>query len=106
MITPFKAVIGDTYKAVEQRLHIAIRVRFGLPVALPKDLEALVKNADRAAAYLEATKLAGFAASEANLFFGRPPALSATTAREYLTPWPASTAEARYLDRFGKLARE
>jgi 5'-deoxynucleotidase YfbR-like HD superfamily hydrolase len=106
MISPFKAVIGDAYKAVEQRLHAAIRIRFELQVALPKDLEALIKKADRAAAFLEATKLAGFAAAEAQRFFDRPPALSAATLREYLTPWPAGTAEARYLERFTKLARE
>jgi 5'-deoxynucleotidase YfbR-like HD superfamily hydrolase len=106
MISPFKAVIGDAYKAVEQRLHAAIRIRFGLQVALPKDLEALIKKADRAAAFLEATKLAGFAAAEAQRFFDRPPVLSAATLREYLTPWPAGTAEARYLERFTKLARE
>src|ERR1700731_1462254 len=35
MITPFKAVIGDSYKAVEHRLLAAIHVRFGLPAALP-----------------------------------------------------------------------
>jgi hypothetical protein len=106
MISPFKAVIGDAYKAVEQRLHVAIRVRFGLPVALPKDLEALIKKADRAAAFMEATRLAGFAAAEAQRFFGEPPVLSGSASREYLTPWPAGTAQARYLDRFTKLARE
>jgi len=106
MISPFKAVIGDAYKAVEHRLQVAIRVRFGLPAALPKDLDALIKKADRAAAYLEATKLAGFSAAEAQRFFRQPQALSASTAREYLTPWPAGIAEARYLDRFAKLARE
>lgn len=106
MITPFKAVIGDAYKAVEQRLHGAIRLRFGLPVHLPRDLEALIKKADRAAAYLEATKLAGFATAEARRFFGGPPALSASTTREYLTPWTAGSAESRYLERFTKLARE
>ena len=31
MITPFKAVIGDSYKAVEARLLAAIHLRFGLP---------------------------------------------------------------------------
>jgi len=31
MITPFKAVIGDSYRAVEARLHVAVRLRFGLP---------------------------------------------------------------------------
>ena len=31
MISPFKAVIGDNYKAVEARLLAAIHLRFGLP---------------------------------------------------------------------------
>src|SRR5579859_8063947 len=31
MISPFKAVIGDAYKAVERRLLAAIHRRFGLP---------------------------------------------------------------------------
>src|SRR5579862_8351784 len=31
MISPFKVVIGDAYKAVEHRLLAAIHVRFGLP---------------------------------------------------------------------------
>ena len=62
MISPFKTVIGDAYKAVEQRLLAAIHLRFGLPAALPRDLVDLIKAADRVAAYLEATRLAGFAA--------------------------------------------
>ena len=36
MISPFKAVIGDSYKAVEQRLLAAIHLRFGLPAKLPE----------------------------------------------------------------------
>src|SRR6185436_14084239 len=70
MITPFKAVIGDSYKAVERRLLSAIHLRFGLPAALPAELTRLIKSADRAAAHLEATKLAGFAEAEARRFFG------------------------------------
>src|SRR5437764_11038073 len=77
MITPFKAVIGDSYKAVESRLLAAVHVRFGLPVHLPAELLTLIKAADRAAAYLEATRLAGFSATEASRFFGRPPKFSA-----------------------------
>ncbi len=106
MITPFKAVIGDTYKAVEARLLAAIHVRFGLPLKPPTDLLAVIKTADRAAAYLEATRLAGFAAAEATRFFGRPPRFSAVIQRDYLTPWPADVAEARYIERFTKLTRE
>lgn len=106
MISPFKAVIGDAYKGVEARLLAAIHLRFGLPAALPDCVIALIKSADRAAAYLEATRLAGFAASEAALFFGREPRLPAAIERDYLTPWPAGTAESRYLERFTKLLRE
>src|SRR5438270_2519918 len=49
MISPFKAVIGDSYKAVEQRLLAAIHVRFGLPAALPRELVSLIKAADQGA---------------------------------------------------------
>jgi uncharacterized protein len=106
MISPFKAVIGDAYKVVEARLLAAIHLRFGLPAALPADLVALIKAADRAAAFLEATRLAGFARTEAGRFFGRPPHLTAAIERDYLTPWPAETAQARYLERFARLTAE
>jgi 5'-deoxynucleotidase YfbR-like HD superfamily hydrolase len=106
MISPFKAVLGDSYKAVETRLLAAIHLRFGLPPTLPNALVVLIKTADRAAAHLEATRLAGFAATEAAQFFGRPPKFSAVIERDYLTPWPAEVAEARYLERFTKLIHE
>ena len=103
MISPFKAVIGDAYKGVEARLLAAVHVRFGLPAALPAELVALIKASDRSAAYLEATRLAGFSAAEARKFFGPPPKFSAVIERDYLTPWPAEVAERRYLERFTKL---
>jgi 5'-deoxynucleotidase YfbR-like HD superfamily hydrolase len=105
MISPFKAVIGDAYKSVESRLLAAIHVRFGLPAALPADLLSLIKTSDRSAACLEATRLAGFSAGEARRFFGPPPKFSADIERDYLTPWPADVAEARYLARFQKVAQ-
>jgi len=104
MISPFKAVIGDAYKAVERRLLTAIHLRFGLPAKSAPELEELIKLADREAAFLEATRLAGFETAAALRFFGRPPALSAAMERDYLKPWPAATAQARYLERFKKLA--
>ncbi len=105
MISPFKTVIGDAYKTVEQRLLAAIHLRFGLPAVLPDEFNILIKTADRAAAYFEATRLAGFDAAEARRFFGRPPVFSLALERDYLTPWPADVAEARYLERIGKLTR-
>jgi len=105
MISPFKAVIGDSYKAVENRLLAAIHLRFGLPPKLPESLQKLIKAADRNAAYLESTHLAGFEDSEARKFFGPPPKYSTAIERDYLTPWPASSAEKRFTERVEKLLR-
>jgi 5'-deoxynucleotidase YfbR-like HD superfamily hydrolase len=105
MISPFKTVIGGGYKAVERRLLAAIHLRFGLPAKLSECLEELIKSADRGAAFLEATRLAGFDPAEARRFFGTPPKLSAALERDYLTPWPAETAEGRFRERFDKLLR-
>jgi 5'-deoxynucleotidase YfbR-like HD superfamily hydrolase len=103
MISPFKAVIGDAYKTVERRLLAAIHRRFGLPPQTPPALEKLIKTADHQAAFLEATRLAGFDIAEARRFFGRPPLISTSLERDYLKPWPAEIAQARYLERFAKL---
>jgi 5'-nucleotidase len=106
MISPFKAVIGDSYKTVENRLLAAIHLRFGLPAKLPETLHNLIKAADRSAAYLEATRLAGFQDAEARHFFGPPPKFSATLEREFLVPWTASAAETRFRERLNNLLRE
>ena len=105
MISPFKAVIGDSYKAVEKRLLGAIHLRFGLPARLSEELNALIKVADRNAAWLEATRLAGFDEEEARKFFGPPPKYSAALVRDYLTPWPATVAEQRLVERVETLLR-
>ena len=73
MISPFKAVIGDAYQAVEARLLAAVHLRFGLAPVLPDDLVHLIKAADRSAAYLEATRLAGFSSAEARRFSAKRP---------------------------------
>jgi 5'-deoxynucleotidase YfbR-like HD superfamily hydrolase len=103
MISPFKAVIGGSYKTIEKRLLAAIHIRFGLPATLPDDLIARIKLADAGAAFLEATRLAGFQETEARRFFGKEPKLSPETAAEFLTPWPAQRAERRFLARFKAL---
>jgi 5'-deoxynucleotidase YfbR-like HD superfamily hydrolase len=103
MISPFKAVIGGSYKLVENRLLAAIHIRFGLPPALPAAITQQIKAADKGAAYLEATRLAGFAETEAKRLFGRDPGLSEAALQDYLTPWPAGKAEKRFLARFKAL---
>jgi 5'-deoxynucleotidase YfbR-like HD superfamily hydrolase len=106
MISPFKAVIGGAYKVVEARLLTAIHLRFGLPARRTEEIARMIKAADRGAAYLEATKLAGFSAPEARRFFGPPPVLSPAIERDYLTPWTAGMAEKRFLERFNALAKD
>ena len=96
-------VIGDTYKAVEKRLLAAIHRRFGLAPELPAEVTKVIKAADRGAAFLEATQLAGFSVAEARRFFGPRPVLPATVERDYLTPWTATIAEQRFLARFAKI---
>ena len=99
LITPFKAAVGLDYKDLENRLLRAIHLRFGLPAISPVAAQKLIKRADRAAAYLEATQLAGFAAAEAGKFFGKPRAL----APKRLKALPPGEAKARFLRRFEKL---
>ena len=98
MISPFKAVVGGGYKTVEARLEAAIHIRFGLPPALPQTIKALIKRADRIAAYFEATELAGFDDAEARAFFGPPRGIS----RDMIdvSPRPAAEVETMFLARF------
>ena len=103
MISPFKAVLGEDYKAVEKRLLSAIHIRFGLPAVLADKITQTIKAADKGAAYLEATRLAGFAETEAKRLFGRDPGLSEAALQDYLTSWPAGKAEKRFLARFKTL---
>ena len=102
MISPFKAVVGGGYKAVEHRLEAAIHIRFGLPAILPETIRVLTKRADHVSAYFEAVELAGFSAEEADRLFGRPKGFPE---RLGLTPWPVGEAQARFLERFEALDR-
>jgi 5'-deoxynucleotidase YfbR-like HD superfamily hydrolase len=105
MISPFKAALGVDYKAFELRLLAAIHVRFGLKPATPESLEAAIKKADRMAAYLEATQLAGFTVPEAEKFFGRPRRLGGAGSRKFLhlKPLAPNDAAAQYLKKFKQL---
>src|SRR5438093_6248609 len=103
MISPFKVVLGGDYKAVEKRLLAAIHIRFGLPPVLSAGIERQIKEADKGAAYLEATELAGFAQAEAKRLFGRDPGLPTSIRQDYLIPWTAAKAEKRFLARFKAL---
>ena len=107
LISPFKAAVGTDYKAFEQRLATAIQVRFGLPAELPESLVKLVKRADRAAAYLEATQLAGFTEAEGRRYFGQLRGAGAPAIhRIRLEPSAPDDAKGRFLRRFAALSRD
>ncbi len=101
MISPFKAALGVDYKAFEYRLMAAIHVRFGLPAKATDELESKVKEADKMAAYLEATQLAGFSIAESEKFFGRPKGLTATF--QNIEPLSTNEAKEQFLAVFRKL---
>jgi uncharacterized protein len=106
IISPLKAAIGDAYKSVERRLLGTIRRRFDLQAPSPS-LAKLVKRADRIAAHLEATRLAGFSEDEAGRIFGRPAPLAEAASAEieaWLVCRPTAEAQERYLARFEALA--
>ena len=108
IISPLKNAIGDAYLSVERRLLAAIRQRFGLEAPSPA-LARLVKRADRIAAAIEATRLAGFSSAEADGIFGRPPALPPEIQAEIerlIAGWPTADAEHGYLARFAALQPE
>ena len=67
----------------------------------PQTTTTLIKKADRACAYFEATQLAGFSEKESLGFFGAPPPGYSLT----IEPLPASLAQARYLERYQVLAK-
>ncbi len=105
IISPFKAAVGDSYKSVENRILAAIHLRYSLPAAPPAALAKIVKRADRAAAFIEATQLAGFSVDEAESFFGRPE-LRMGDLPDLIAPLPSNEAEARFLARFRALESE
>ncbi len=102
LITPFKAALGPEYKAVEKRVQAAANLRFGLPGVLPEAWTREIKRADRIAAYVEATRLAGFTEHEARrifMFRGKDPGID-------LQAWPAERARVEFMERFTRLQPE
>ena len=99
MISPFKGALGGNYKTVEKRLEAAIHLRFGLPADLPVEVEKLIKKADRACAFFEATQLAGFSTEEASKLFPVPKKV-APLELEILS---TEDSQALFLERFEAL---
>jgi len=100
MITPFKAVLGDSYRQIEANLDAAVRIRFGLPASLPDYVSKVIKRADRMAAWLEATQLAGFNEAEAAKLFSKP---RGVPEKMRIRPCSPADAASQFLRRFAIL---
>ena len=104
MISPFKAVMGGSYEMIEKRLEDAIRIRFGLPTELRVKIVKQLKQADRIAAYFEASTLAGFSKAEAIRYFGEPETI--TPQGLDLIARPTPQIEGAFLARFNSIEQE
>ena len=98
MITPFKSALGNGYRTIEDALMKAVHIRFGLPPALPADIAAMIKKADKTAAFSEAVDLAGFSEPDARRILGYR-----RRARIPVAAVPPDEAKRQYLDRFHRL---
>lgn len=103
LISPFKTAIGLDYKSFELNILQAIYRRFKVQ-DLSVAATAAIKQADTIAAYYEATRLAGFEESEAEIFFGIPDL--PTELHDdliVLEPVSADDAQTLFLARFTEL---
>lgn len=101
MISPVKAAVGPGYGELDARLAVAVHLRFGLPAVLPAPIKKAIKAADRVSAWLEAVQIAGFSASEADRFFGKPEA--ATIAGLQIKLRPPAEVRAGFVSRHAAL---
>lgn len=103
MISPLKAVLGQPFKQVSDRLFEAIRERYALPAW---DAESLVshKLADTIAAASEAVHCVGWSHDEVKRVLGisvpaaKHDPLADIYGTEPWVPWPASVAAARFME--------
>ena len=101
MISPLKAHLGTTYEALDDKLTVAICIRFNIPTTKTKIIKKQVKLADKMAAWLEAIKLAGFSKKEADNLFGKQ--MSVEGFDSYLSPATPFFVRKKFVNRFNEL---
>ena len=104
MISPVKNALGDEYRVLEARIGDAVRLRFGLPLELPKKIQREIRRADRTSAWLEATQIAGFGTEEADQLFG--PLQDPAIAKIRISPMAADEARSAFVQRYNALSRQ
>jgi len=101
VVTPVKAVLGKTYRELEDRLEHALCLALGFPKGVQAGWRKSVKRADRIAAVTEAVRLAGWTEKEARQLVGggyRGPLWDGP-----LEPWTESQAREEWKTRYRAL---
>ncbi len=101
MISPLKSHLGITYEELDEKLTKAICIRFNIPTNKIKIIKKRVKIADKKAAWLEATELAGFSKQEADSIFGKQEAVNGL--ENNLLPEPPFFVRKKFVNRFNEL---
>ena len=101
MISPLKAHLGMTYETLDDKLTMAICIRFNIPTTKIKTIKKKVKLADKMAAWLEAIQLAGFSKKEADILFGKQ--VSTEGFESYLSPATPFFVRKKFVNRFNEL---
>ncbi len=101
MIGPLKQHLGPQWRELEDRLQEEVHARFGLPAVLPDSVHGRIKQADRLAAWLEATQLAGYSEREAGSRWTRPRRKDMRGIR--IEPMPPRPAAEAFVARFRQL---
>ena len=104
VVTPVKAVLGQTYRELERRLERALCLALGFGTSVPAEWRKAVKRADRISAVSEAVRLAGWAEREARQLVGA--GYRGKLWQGPLDPWPESLARERWKARFRALGGE
>ena len=101
MISPLKTHLGVTYETLDEKLTMAICIRFNIPTTKIKIIKKQVKLADKMAAWLEAIQLAGFSKKEADKLFGKQ--VSVKGFENYLSPATPFFVRKKFVNRFNEL---
>ena len=101
MISPLKAHLGIAYETLDEKLTLAICIRFNIPTTTIKIIKKQVKIADKMAAWLEAIQLAGFSKHEADGLFGKQ--VSVESFEDYLSPDTPFFVRKKFVNRFNEL---
>ena len=72
LISSVKQSVGPEYAFLENKLMVAINLRFGITGIMSENIKKKIKLADKHSAWLEAIQISGFSQTEANKLFGTP----------------------------------